>query len=96
MLVHVPTRVFFPRMIDERVHGALHRPIAARRVGREAAARLDSKVCCLLHRLHGEVFGRLDDDRALTTDPGDERGPVFVIMPPAGLTLLASTPRATA
>src|SRR5215831_13332339 len=39
ILVHVPTRVFFLRMIDERVHVALHRPIAARRVGRETAAR---------------------------------------------------------
>src|SRR4029453_13403233 len=67
----------------ERVHVALCRPIAARRVGIETAARLDSKVCCLLHRLHGEVFGRLDDDSALTTDPGDDRGPVFVVMPPA-------------
>src|SRR5690242_14075448 len=81
-------------MIDELVHVALHRPIAARRVGIETAACLDCKVCCLLHRLHGEVFGRLDDDRTLTTDPGDDRGPVFVIMPPSGLTLLAATTRA--
>src|SRR5919109_2995661 len=96
MLVHVPTRVLLFRMIDECVPVVLHRPIAARRVGRETAARLDSKVCGLLHRLHGEIFGRLEDDRALAAHPGDDRGPVFVIMPPAGLTLLASTPRATA
>jgi hypothetical protein len=83
-------------MIDELGLVALHRPIAARRVGIEPTARLDRQVCYLLHCLHGAVFGRLEDDSALTTDPGDDRGLVFVIMPPAGLTLLAATPRSTA
>ena len=35
----------------------------------------------------------LDDDAPLATDPGDNRGPVFVIMAPTGLTLLATPTR---
>src|SRR5262249_53901384 len=73
---------------------ALHHPVAAGRVRVEPTARLDSQICCLLHRLHGEVFGRMDDDSTLATDPGDKRGPVFLIMPPPWFALLAAPTRA--
>src|SRR5262245_16396408 len=81
-------------VIDERVDVALHRSIATGRVGIEAAARLDGEVRRLLHRLHREIFGRVDDDRPLATDPGNNRGPVFVIMAPTGLAFLAAPTRA--
>src|SRR5262249_35798427 len=71
----------------------LERPIAAGRVGVEPTARLHRKVSGLLHRLDREIAGRLDDDRPLTTDPGDNRGPVFVIMASPGLAFLAAPPR---
>src|SRR5262245_35855890 len=77
-------------MIDELMHVALHRPVAAGGVRVDPTARLDGKVCGLLHRLHGEVFGRLEDDRALATDPGDNRWPIFVVVPPPRFTLLAA------
>src|SRR5215470_4839280 len=78
-------------MIDELMHVALHRPIAAGGVRIDPTARLDGKVCCLLHRLHGEVFGCLDDDSALATDPGDNCWPIFVVVPPTRFTLLAAS-----
>src|SRR5205823_10870320 len=62
MLMHVTTRVFLLRMIDERVHVALHRPVAAGRVRREPTARLHRAVGCLLYCLDREIFSRLDDD----------------------------------
>src|SRR6516164_7694314 len=67
IFVDVPACVFLSRMIDELMHVALHRPVATGGVRVDPTARLDGKVCSLLHRLHGEVFGRLDDDRALAT-----------------------------
>jgi hypothetical protein len=57
---------------------------------------LHSKIGRFLHRLHGEIFGRLHDDRPLATDPGDDRRPVFVVVPPTGLALLAATTRSAA
>src|SRR5262245_51311026 len=36
--------------------------------------------------------GRLEDDGPLATDPCDNRWPVFVVMPPARLALLAAPP----
>src|SRR5215475_5649212 len=91
--MHVATRVFFLGVIHELVYIALERSIAARRVGVEPAARLDGEVCGLLHRLDGAITGRLDDDGPLTTHPGDNRGPVFIIMALAGLPFLAPAPR---
>jgi len=79
--MHVTTCVFLLRMIDELVHVALHRPIAAGRVRGEPTARAHRDLGGLLHRLHGEIFGRLDDDRPLATDPRNNRGPGRV---PAG------------
>src|SRR5262245_11315004 len=81
-------------MIDERVHIALHRPIAARGIRIESAPRLDDEVGGLLHGLHREIFSRVDDHRPLATDPGDHRGPVFIIMTPTRFALLAATTRA--
>src|SRR5262249_58602870 len=76
------------------MHVALHRPVAAGRVCVEPTARLDSEVSGFLHRLHGEIAGRVDDHRALAAHPGDNGRPVFVVMPPTGLALLAAPTRA--
>src|SRR5262249_53971244 len=54
------------------------------------------KIGRFLHRLHGEIFGRVEDDRPLTTDPGDDRRTVFVVVPPTGLAFLAATTRSAA
>src|SRR5262247_798120 len=94
ILVHVTPGVLFPGVIDELVHVALHRPIAAGRVGIEATACLDCQVRCLLHRLDREISGRVDDDRPLAADPRYDCWSVLVIMAPPGLTLLAAPPRA--
>src|SRR6266446_10392203 len=92
--MHVTTGIFLLRVIDKRMHIALQRLIAARRVGVEPTARLHGEVSCLLHRLDGEITGRLDDNSPLATDPGDDGRPVFVIMAPTGLALLPATTRA--
>src|SRR5712691_7190870 len=91
--MHVTTGIFLLRVIDKLMHIALHRPIAAGRVGVEPTACLHRDVSGLLDRLHREIFGRLDDDRPLATDPGDHRWPVFGIMAPTGLAFLAAPPR---
>jgi hypothetical protein len=92
ILVHVTTRILFLRMIDELVDVALHGPIAAGRIGIQATACVHREIGRFLHRLDGKVSRRLYDDATLAADPGDNRGPIFVIMPPTGLTLLATTP----
>src|SRR5215510_11024874 len=94
MLVDVTTRECLLGMIDKVVGIALERPIAAGGVGREPTPRLHCQVGSLLHRLHRAIAGRVDDDRALATDPGDDGRPVFVIVPPTGLTFLATPTRA--
>ena len=91
--MHVPTRIFLLRMIDELVYVALHRPITAGRVRIEPTASVHGEVSCFLHRLDGEITGRLEDDSPLATDPGDDGWPVFVIMAPTGLALLTATTR---
>jgi hypothetical protein len=75
---------------------SLQRPIAAGHVRVEPTTRVHREVSRLLHRGDGEIAGRLDDDCSLATDPGDEGWPVFVVMTPTGLTLLAAPPRAAA
>src|SRR5262249_36138797 len=90
----VTPRVFLLGVIDEVMRIALERPIAAGRVRREPTARLDGEVRRLLDCLHRKIAGRLDDNSPLTTDPGDNRGPVFVVVPPAGLAFLAAPSRA--
>ena len=91
MLVHVSTRVFFLRVIDVLVQGALQGSIAAGGVGVQPTARLHSEIRGLLYGLHGAISGRLDDDRTLAADPRDHGWPVFVIMATAGLTFRAAT-----
>jgi hypothetical protein len=93
ILVHVTTCVLFLGVLDELVHVALQRPIAAGGVGIEPTARLHCQVGCLLYGLHRAIFGRMDHDGTLTADLRDDRRPVFVIMAPAGLALLAATTR---
>src|SRR5262245_51740146 len=89
-------RLVATQLIHILMHVARHRPIAARGVRIEPTARFYRQVGCLLHRLHGEIARRLEDDRTLATDPGDDRRPVFVIMAAPGLTLLAAPPCAAA
>src|SRR5262249_13534053 len=70
--------------------------IATGRVGIETAARLHGEVRGLLHRLDGKVPRRVDHDPSLAADPGDNRWPVFVVVTPPGLALLAAPTRAAA
>src|SRR5215510_4666635 len=78
-------------MIDELMHVTLHHPAAASRVRVEPTARAHGDLRRLLHRLNREIVGRLDDDSPLAIDPGDDGWPVFVIMAPARLALLATS-----
>src|SRR5215470_3039842 len=89
--MHVTTGILFLRMIDELVHVALHCPIATRGVRIESAPRLDREVGRFLHCLDGKVPRRLDDHGPLATDPGNNGRPVFVIVAPARLALLAAS-----
>src|SRR5215510_8154379 len=89
--MHVTARLFLLRMVNKVVHIALERPIAAGRVRIQPTARVDGEVHRLLHGLHGATFGRLEDDHPLAADPRDNRWPVFVVVPPTGLALLAAT-----
>src|SRR4029450_7387915 len=93
--MHLPARIFLLRMIDELMEIALQRLIAAGGVRVEPTARVHREVRGLLHRLHRAIFRRLDNDAPLATDPGNDRGPVFVIMAPTRLTFLAAPPRST-
>src|SRR4029450_5457657 len=86
--------IFLLGMINIVMHIALQGSIAARRVGVETTARLHREVSRLLDGLHGEIAGRLDDDRPLPTDPGDDRRPLLVIMARAGLAFLPPATRA--
>src|SRR5215471_4902336 len=86
----LPAGVCLLRMIDVLVEVPLHRPIAAGRIGIQATARLHRKIGRFLHRLHREIFGRLEDNSPLPTDPGDDCWPVFVVMAPPGLAFLAA------
>src|SRR5262252_1797692 len=96
VLVDVTARIFLLRMIDKVVHIARERPIAAGRVGVEPTARLHGEVRCLLHRLDSKVPRRVDDDTTLAADPGNDGGPIFVVVAAAGLALLASASRSAA
>src|SRR5262245_26628027 len=91
--MHLPTGVFLLCMINVLVEVTLHRSIAAGRIGIQATPRLYSQIGRFLHRLHREIFGRLEDDLPLATHPRDDRGPVFVIVAPARLALLPTTTR---
>src|SRR5262245_14435006 len=90
--MHVTARIFLLRMVNKVVHIALQRAIATGRVGIEPTARFDGEVGRFLHRLHGKIPRALYDDGPVTADPGDDGRPVFVVVAPAGLALLAATP----
>src|SRR5438094_1717938 len=75
------------------MHVALHRPIAAGRVGIEPTACLDRHVHGFLHRLDSEILDGMDHNSTLPTHPRNNRGPVFVIMAPTRLAFLAATTR---
>jgi hypothetical protein len=83
-------------MINERVHVAFQRPVAPSGVRIQSTPCLHSEVGSCLDRPHGKIFGRLEDDRSLATDPRDNRWPVLVIMASPRLTLLAAPTRAAA
>src|SRR5262249_51353000 len=70
---------------------ARDQPVAAGRVRIEHTAGLHGEVGGLLHRLDRKVPCRVDHDATLAAHPGDDRGPVFVIMAPTGLALLPAT-----
>jgi hypothetical protein len=90
--MHVTTCILFLRMIDERVHVALHRPIATRGVRIESAPRLDRAVGRFLHCLDGKVPRRLNHAPSLAADPRADGGPILVVMAAPGLTFLAAPP----
>src|SRR5262245_31212652 len=90
----LPAGILLLRVIDIVMHIALQRAIAAGRVRVQPTARVDGEVSGLLNCLHGEIAGRLDDDSPLATDPGDNRGSVFVVMAPPRLAFLAAPTRA--
>src|SRR5262245_29661695 len=92
ILVYVTTCVFLLWVIDKRMPIALQRLVATRRVGIEPTARAHRDVGCLLDRLDREISGRVEDNGSLATDPSDDRGSVFVVMPATGLALLAAPP----
>src|SRR5215813_1259815 len=92
----LPAGILLLRVIDIVMHIALQRAIAAGRVRVQPTARVDGEVSGLLNCLHGEIAGRLDDDRPLATDPGDNGRPVFIVVPPTGLAFLAAPTRVAA
>ena len=83
-------------MVDELVHVALERPIAASGVGIEPTARLDGEVRRFLPCGNGKVPCGLHHDATLAAHPRDEGRPSRVVVAPAGLTLLAATTRPAA
>src|SRR5687768_9750900 len=93
--MHVTACILLLRMIDELMAVSLQRPIAPGRVGIQPTARLDRTVGRLLHGLDGKILDRLHDDSPVTAHPRDHGGPIFVIMAPAGLALLAAPTRPT-
>ena len=78
--MYLTAGIFLLRMIDEVVHVAPQRPVAAGRVGIEATARLHGEVGRLLHRLDREVPRRLDDGTTLAAHPGDDGRAILVVV----------------
>src|SRR5215470_5856961 len=85
ILMHVPTGIFLLGVIDKVMYIALERAIAAGRIRREPTARVDGEVGRFLHRLDGKVPRRLDHDPSLAADPGDDGGPILIVMAAPGL-----------
>src|SRR5687767_7739874 len=91
--MHLAASIFLPRMIHEVVSVSLQRPIATRGVRIKPTAHLDCQIGRLLHRGDREIPDRLHHDRTLAAHPRDDRRPVFVVMTPARLALLAAPTR---
>ena len=79
------------RVVDILVEVSYKRPIPAGGVGGEPTADVDGEVRGRLHRLHGAIASRLEDDSPLATAPGDHRWSIFVVVPPTRFTLLAAS-----
>jgi hypothetical protein len=94
--MHVTARLFLLRMVDKVGHIALQRTITPGRVGREPPARFDGDIGHFLHRLHGTITRPLYDDRPWTADPGNDGGPICIVVAAAGLALRAPASRAAA
>jgi hypothetical protein len=95
-LVPVPARVFLLRVVYRVMLIARSQPVAAGRIRIESTAGWHGHVGCLLHRLDRTVPCRVDHATPLAADPGDDRGPILVVMASPGLALLAATPGLTA
>jgi hypothetical protein len=67
ILVHVYTRILLLRVVNELMHVAFQGPVATGGVRIQSIARLHGEVSGLLHRLHGAIAGRLNND----SPPGD-------------------------
>jgi hypothetical protein len=93
MLVHLPTRRFRLRRLDEFMEVSRQRSITAGGVGIEPTARLHGYVGCWLHRRDRKIPGRLHHDGTLAAHPREDRRPVFVVMTTARLARLAATTR---
>ena len=91
ILVPLPTRIFLLRMLDEFMAVSLHRAITAGGVGIEPTARVHGYVGRFLHRRDRKIPGRLPYDATLAAHPRDDHRPVFIVMTPARLALLAAT-----
>src|SRR5262249_14709488 len=90
--MHVPPRVFLLRVVHRVMRIARDQPVAAGRVRVELAAGLYADVDRLLHRLDGTVPCLVYLRTALASHPGDNGRPILVVVPPPGLTLLATPP----
>ena len=88
--MHGTACIFLLRVVAIRVEVSRERPITAGGGGVEPTADAAGEVGGLLHRLHRAIAGRLEDDCPLATDPGDQRGPIFVVVPPTRFTLRAA------
>jgi hypothetical protein len=96
MLMHLATGLFLLGVMHARVHVAFHCPIAPGGVGIQSAPRLDREVSGLWHRRDGQIPDGPHHDRSLAAHPGDDRGPIFVVMTTTGVALLAAPTRSAA
>ena len=72
VFMHLTTRIFLLRMVDEVVRITPQCPIAPGRVGVEAPARLDRSVSRLLHCLDSTIPRCVHHDTAIAADPGND------------------------
>ena len=92
LLVPVPTCGFLLRGMHSVRRLARAPPVAAGRVRSERTADLPGEVGGLLPRLDRTGPGRVDHAAPLTAPPGDERGPLLVVLARPGLAWRAAPP----